>query len=97
MSGVAIGSDDLVRWSRDPLAAEVSGQVVLMSVARGAYYGLDDTGSDIWRRLEQPVRVSDLCAALCHAYDGDPEKVEADVLAFLRRLVGEGLVEVATR
>ncbi len=80
--------------SAGPLAAEVDGEVVLMSLERGNYYGLDEIGSDIWRRLEQPIRVADLVTALTADYDGDPAMIERDVLDLLTRLLDNGLVEL---
>jgi len=94
MSAAGIALDSRVRWSVDPLAAEVSGNVVLMSIQRGAYYGLDSVGSDIWRRLTEPTPVSELCAALQAAYEADAATLRADVLRFLARLAEEGLIDV---
>lgn len=79
--------------SARPLAAEVDGEVVLMSVEHGKYYGLDDIGSDIWRRLEQPLRIADLVAALSADYDGEATVIERDVLELFARLLDDGLVE----
>lgn len=76
-----------------PLAAEIGGEVVLMSVERGNYYGLDEIGSDIWRRLEQPLRVADLVTALAADYDGEVAVIERDVLDLLTKLLDNGLVE----
>lgn len=86
--------DHQVRWSTDPLSAEVSGNVVLMSIERGAYFGLDGVGSDIWRRLKEPTPVAGLCDALEAAYRADREALRADVLRFLDRLADEGLIEL---
>jgi len=84
----------VVRCSDRQLAAEVDGEVVMVSVERGRYYGLDDIGSEIWRRIAAPVRVGALCSALASEYDADPASIERDVLALLERLAAEGLIEV---
>ena len=86
-------TDSMLCRCTEPLAAEVDGEMVLMSIERGNYYGLDSIGSDIWHRLEQPVRVSDLVAALATDYDGDASVIECDVLALLTKLLENGLVE----
>lgn len=80
--------------SREPLSAEVDGEVVLMSVEQGRYFGLDAIGADVWRRIGSPVRVSDLCVALAADYDGASDVIERDVLDLLRRMAGRGLIEV---
>jgi hypothetical protein len=91
----ALTPDSLVSRSSGSLSAEVASETVLMSVERGSYFGLAATGREIWRRLEQPVRVRDLCAALCSDYEGEPGRIEAETLAFLERMAAAGLVQVA--
>ncbi len=90
----SISIDSTIRRREDHLAAGLGDELVLMSGARGNYYGLDAIGADIWRRLEQAVSVADLCAALGREYDADAETIRRDVLALLRQLAGEGLIEV---
>lgn len=89
-----INQDSLIRQSAAPLGTLLDGEVVLMSAARGRYYGFDLIASDIWQRLATPCRVGDLCAALADAYDGAPEEIAADVIALLTQLRDEALIEV---
>lgn len=89
-----ITPDATVRWHSDHLAAEIDGKVVLMSVAEGKYVGLDDIASVVWRRLERPVRVADLCGRLACDYQGDPAEIARDVAEFLKQLDELGLIAV---
>ena len=82
----------LVRWSDDQLAATVDQEIVILSVERGSYYGLDDIGSEIWQQMAMPVAVGALCDALATKYDADRATIEHDVLTLLETLVAEGLV-----
>jgi hypothetical protein len=82
-----------VQRKRDALSAEVAGEMVLMSVDLGQYYGLDSIGSTIWRRLDSPVVVGDLCASLGSEYKGDPSVIERDVIALLEKLDAHGLLD----
>lgn len=78
----------------DVLSTEIDGEIVLMSVREGCYVGLNEVGSEIWRRIEAPVRVSALCADLAQAYDGDPRAIERDVLELLNQLNERRLLDV---
>ena len=84
-----------VRWSDDQLAATVDQEVVILSVERGSYYGLDDIGSEIWQWLANEMRVDALCASLTEKYDADKATIEHDVLELLGKLAAEGLITVA--
>jgi hypothetical protein len=83
-----------VQWSADQLAATVDQEVVILSVERGSYYGLDDIGSEIWQRLATAVRVDALCTSLAEKYEADRPTIERDVLQLLEKLVAEGLISV---
>ena len=89
-----INPDSVVCWSTAPIATEVNDEVILMSLERDRCYGLGSTGSDIWRRLQAPVRVSDLYRDLGASYESDPGQMESDVLRTLNEFAAEGLIEV---
>jgi hypothetical protein len=84
----------VVQLSGDHIAAPVDDELVVLSIERGSYYGLDGIGSEIWRRLATPIRVDALCDGLAQRYDADRATIEKDVMSLLERLVGEGLVSL---
>jgi hypothetical protein len=94
MTEPKLSLDSIVVQKPDQLAAEIRQEVVMMSVARGEYYGLDAIGSDIWRRIATPIRVADLCRELAGSYDGDAVAIRAEALAFLQKLADKGLLDI---
>lgn len=91
---VAIHSDTIIARSPTPVSADVAGETVLMSLERSKCYGLGVTGSEIWKRIADPIRVSDLTIQLAAEYDADPSVIEHDLLVLFAELAGQGLVEV---
>ena len=87
---------DATILSRSPsvLAAEVDGEIVMMSIERGHYFGLDDIGSDIWKRLEPPCSFSALIDGLAADYDADRATIVADVRALLDRMMADDVVRL---
>jgi hypothetical protein len=77
------------------LAAEVGDDLVMLHVEKGAYYDTNAVGAEIWRRLDSPSRVGDLCAAVRETYDVDRADCERDVLRFLNEACREGVIQVA--
>jgi hypothetical protein len=96
MSGpdTVITGDSLIARSADLMSADLDQDTVLMSLERGSYFALAETGREIWRRLAEPVRAADLCRTMCELYDGPSDRIEADTLAFLARLAQLGLIDV---
>jgi Coenzyme PQQ synthesis protein D (PqqD) len=79
----------------NPVAADVAGETVLMSLERSRCYGLGGIGSEIWSKLESPVRVGDLVAELSESYEAPPGVIEREVLQLLAQLADEGLIQIS--
>jgi len=94
MNQPQIDGSSVVSWSRDAVATDVNDEVVLMNMERNRCYGLGITGSDLWRKLGNPIRVSEVVAQLSQEYDAQIGKIETDVLSTLAELHSEGLVQV---
>ena len=82
--------------SRSPsvLTAEVDGEIVMMSIEQGRYFGLDDIGSDIWKRIESPCSFAALIDRLIADYDADRATIAADVQALLGRMAAQDVVRL---
>jgi hypothetical protein len=91
----AISSATVISRSPAVLTAEVDGEIVMMSIEQGRYFGLDDIGSDIWKRLEQPCSFATLVDRLVSDYDADQATIAADVEALLGRMAAQDVVRLA--
>jgi hypothetical protein len=91
-----IGPSSIVHWSAAAVATEVNNEVILMNLERDRCYGLGSTGSDIWRRLHNPIQVTELTAQLRGIYDSPPGQIESDVLRTLTELAIEGLINISS-
>lgn len=87
LTSVLSRSADLV-WS------EIDGEVSMLHIESGRYFGLRSTGVAIWRHLEHPIPVETLCDRLVTEYRVDRARCEQDVLQFTRQLVAEGLLTI---
>ncbi len=77
-----------------PVAADVAGETVLMSLENSRCYGLGEVGSEMWSRMAAPVQVADLVAELRQRYEAPPGVIEHDVLQLLSQLVDEKLIRI---
>lgn len=84
---------DLGKFQRNPdlIAADMNGEVVMMNLERGAYFGLDGVGSRIWALIESAVATDDIVTALTAEYAVDAETCKSDVERFLAELIENGL------
>lgn len=80
----------------DVLDADIDGEVVMMNIEQGRYFGLNQTGTRIWALLAQPVVISDLCDKLMAEFSVPQKQCEEEVVAFLENLLARGLLQVMT-
>lgn len=91
---VLLDRNFVVQRSDDLVVGAVGDELAMMSLDTGTYFMLDKVAAIIWERLNAPVAVADLVGELLELYDVDPNRCEADVLAFLRKLLAQRLVRV---
>jgi hypothetical protein len=85
----------VIARSPSVLTAEVDGEIVMMSIERGRYFGLDDIGSDIWKRLDTPCAFADLIDRLVADYEADRATIAEDVRTLLGRMVEHDVVRLS--
>jgi hypothetical protein len=89
-----ISDATLISRSPSVLVAEVDGEIVMMSIEQGRYFGLDDIGTDIWKRIETPCSFAELIDRLVADYDSDRATITADVRALLERMAAQDAVRL---
>lgn len=94
MSDRRIPLSAIVVAANDVLSSELGSEQVLLNLCDGIYYGLEDVGSDIWKLVQKPVSVAEICDAIVATHDVDPERCRRDVVKLLGELVERRLVEL---
>ena len=85
--------DDTVVVSDNQVSADLPGEVVILAMKEGVYFGAAAAGKRIWELLQTPRRLSDVVATLTTEYAVPADQCASDVLAFVRDLAGQGLVK----
>ena len=86
--------EERLRRQDGVLAQEAHGQTVLLRLADGGYYALDDVGATIWGLCDGQRDVGEIVALLCEEFDAPATTVRADVLEFISDLRREQLLVV---
>lgn len=87
-----LDSTERVRRGDDLIFAEVDGEAVAMSAAKGLCFGLDAIGLRVLQMVDQEMSVEAICAQLVSEYDVDGPTCERDIKDLLASLEAEGLV-----
>lgn len=87
--------DSVVQSAKNHVASELAGEVVILNLSNGTYYGLDGVGVDVWQQIQQPTSVAAIRDAILAEYDVDANECEQDILALLADMATSGLIEIA--
>jgi Coenzyme PQQ synthesis protein D (PqqD) len=93
MAGVVSGCSTVVA-AEGQISCDLAGEAAILSLTSGVYYSLDPVGARVWNLIQRPRTVHDIRDMLLQEYDVEAERCERDLLALLRELAAEGLIEV---
>jgi hypothetical protein len=82
-----------VKANHSQISSDLGGEVAILDLDAGMYYGLDKVGARIWELVQEPRGVEKVQAIVLEEYEVDSARGKHDVLALLQELVDEGLVE----
>jgi hypothetical protein len=84
--------------SRSPMTAErlFNDVMLIITISDSKLHRLNSVGSFIWKVLENPASVKDICNKIYDEYDNfDKKEGYTEVVHFLRELINKELVFIA--
>ena len=89
-----LSAHSLVVATPDHVACELAGDTIILNLADGIYYGLDEVGARIWALLGTRRTVEEIHRVLLTEYEVESTRCERDLLALLGQLAERALIEV---
>ena len=83
---------DIIERIKGIPSTDINGDVVMMHVEKGKYFGLDSVGSRIWELIAGPQVVKDIILVLLEEYEVEESTCQEQVLEFVNLLHREGLI-----
>jgi hypothetical protein len=90
-------SDAFLCATQDCAISTVGGEAVLLHLANGTYYGLDEVGLAAWKLMDGNTTFYSLVEAMLQVFDVEKERLEADLKVFLTDMVAHQLVDVKNK
>ena len=81
----------------DVLFQQVNGEVVLLSMDSGKYFGLSEVASRMWHLIHSVGDLDAVLAILLEEYDVPEDELREDVSDFAEQLIAAGLLEEENR
>jgi hypothetical protein len=84
-----------LRISPSVYARAFGEELVLLDFARGEYFGLDEVGATIWRRLEAGDCLRAIADVLVEHFDVSHDQALADIVQLVTQMHEQALVSVS--
>lgn len=94
MSLSAISDGSRITLSSNQVSCDLAGEVAILNLENGVYYGLDAVGARIWTLLQEPVTFAQIREAMLLEFDVDADVLETDLRQLLSDLVTQGLIDI---
>jgi len=91
----SLAAATLLRKTDAQVSTDLQGETIILQLESGNYFSLNEVGVVVWRELDQPRTVAQLCAKVLAEYEVDEAECARDVGALIERLIAEHMLEVA--
>ena len=86
--------NDSVKIDDQVVFRELEGEMVLLNLETGIYFGLDPVGTRIWTLLREHESLQQVFEVLLQEYDVPEPVLKADLLRLAREFTSHGLARV---
>jgi Coenzyme PQQ synthesis protein D (PqqD) len=86
---------DIVSATQGQISSDLAGEAVILDLASGVYYGLNEVGARIWHLIQSPQTIGAIRHILLQEYDVDDEVCTQDLLQLLQELQTAGLLYIS--
>lgn len=93
-SGKSIDLDSTIARNNEIIFSDMDDEMVMMSIDKGEYYGVNPVGRRIWELLEHPGPVTAICDTLRREYNVTEEQCTREVLDFLNYLFEKEIIKI---
>ena len=97
----ALRGDVIYGPSDGVVAREIEGEIVIVPLRAGVgdledeLYSFNETGRDVWRRLDGTLTLDQVVDALAADYDAPRDLIDRDVRGLIAELLRRGIVSAA--
>ncbi|NOZ28715.1 MAG: lasso peptide biosynthesis PqqD family chaperone [Chloroflexi bacterium] len=84
----------IITAAQDQVSVDLDGEVVILNLKDGVYYGLETVGARVWELIQEPKTLKEILETLLQEYDVEPDRCARELQALLEDLAAKELIEV---
>ena len=91
---MALSLRDTLQIAPDVVSRELDGEIVVLNLESGTYFGLDAVGARVWQLLQEDGALQKVFDAMHTEFDVAADTLEQDLLSLVGELCERGLSRV---
>jgi hypothetical protein len=95
MEAQSLNQTSIVEAAGHHTSAEVDGEIVILDLEEGIYYGINQVGARIWEIVQDPTPIEEIVETITDEYDVSHDECSRDVISLLHDLKQKNLVVIA--
>ena len=80
------------RRKPDMISANLGDELDVLDLPRGSYLGFNATAAHVWRLLQDPLTLEQICTAMIAEFRVEPAVCDTEVQSLLSELLAAGLI-----
>jgi hypothetical protein len=89
-----VSGQTIVVVAEGQVSCHLVDEAIILALKSGVYFGLNAVGASIWKLIQEPKTVTEICDALLEEYNVELQRCEQDLIVLLRELAAHGLIEI---
>ena len=89
-----VSLDSALVVPEDVICRELDGEAIILNLATGIYFGLDEIGTRLWALVAESGTLRHAVDVMAGEYDVERAELERDALELAGGLIEKGLVQV---
>lgn len=89
-----VSVESTVVAAENQVSSDLCGEVAILNLEGGVYYGLDAVGARVWDLIQVPRTVGEVGDVLLAEYEVELECLRRDLVSLLQHMADEGIVKV---
>ncbi len=89
-----LATNSRVIRSPDLMTTGMDGDIVMMHISSGQYFGISGAASRIWTLIEHPMTVEQMTDTIVSEYRVDEQSCRRDILVFVQALLDQGAAHI---
>jgi len=90
-----IQNQSIFRRKPNIVSANLGEELAVLDLPNGSYLGFNATAAHLWRLLQHPLTLTQLCEAMVAEFEVEPGLCRSEVEPLLHSLLGAGLISIA--